>query len=101
MQQSAAAVEQADEKKHYLTVKWSYIIFYVLITVMALSGLVLAFEDVAFLRNIQRPVRTVHNFTQYLIYAFAILHVVGVVRADNSRYHGLVSGMIGSKKRRI
>jgi cytochrome b561 len=88
-------VEQAREKKHYLTIKWTYVVFYVLILVMALTGLVLAFEDVAFFQSIRRPVKSVHNFTQYLIYAFALLHIAGVVRADNLRYPGLVSRMIG------
>jgi cytochrome b561 len=93
-------VEQAGEKRHYLTVKWNYVVFYVLILVMALTGLVLAFEDVPFFRSIRRPVKTVHNFNQYLIYAFVIIHIVGVVRADNRRYPGLVSGMINGKRTR-
>src|ERR1700760_2801814 len=46
------SVDQAGEKKHYLAVKWGYIIFYLLITVMALTGLVLAFENITFFRSI-------------------------------------------------
>lgn len=95
-----ATREQAGEKRHYLTVKWSYVVFYVLILVMALTGLVLAFEDVPFFQSIRRPVKTVHNFNQYLIYAFVIIHIVGVVQADNKRYPGLVSGMINGKRTR-
>ncbi|HEV2481316.1 MAG TPA: cytochrome b/b6 domain-containing protein [Puia sp.] len=90
--------EQEREKKHYLTIKWTYIVFYVLILVMALTGLVLAFEDVAFFQSIRRPVKSVHSFTQYLIYAFALIHIAGVVRADNLRYPGLVSRMISGRK---
>ena len=89
---------EAGEKKHYLTIKWTYVVFYVLILVMATTGLVLAFENVPFFQHIRRPVKSVHSFTQYLIYAFALLHIAGVVRADNLRYPGLVSRMIGGGK---
>jgi len=92
--------DQAGEKRHYLTVKWSYVVFYLLILVMALTGLVLAFEDVPFFQSIRRPVKTVHNFNQYLIYAFVLIHIVGVVQADNSKYPGLVSGMINGRRTR-
>jgi Ni/Fe-hydrogenase 1 B-type cytochrome subunit len=91
-------VEHARAKKLYLTIKWVYVVFYVLILVMALTGLVLAFEDVPFFQSIRRPVKSVHNFNQYLIYAFALIHIAGVVRADNLRYPGLVSRMIGGGK---
>lgn len=94
----ATTAEQVREKKHYLTIKWSYVLFYVLILVMASTGLVLAFENVAFFQSIRRPVKSVHSFTQYLIYAFALLHIAGVVRADNLRYPGLVSKMISGRK---
>jgi cytochrome b561 len=93
--------EQKGSKEHYLLAKWGYVLFYVLILVMALTGLVLAFEDVAFFRSIRRPVKSVHNFTQYLIYAFALFHIIGVVRADNLHYPGLVSRMISGRKTRL
>jgi len=93
--------EEVSERKHYLTIKWTYVVFYVLILVMAATGLVLAFENVAFFERIRRPVKSVHSFTQYLIYAFALLHIAGVVRADNLRYPGLVSRMIGGGTTRL
>ena len=34
-----------EEKQHYLMVKRGYVLFYCLITIMAITGLVLAFED--------------------------------------------------------
>lgn len=95
-----ATAEEATEKKHYLTVKWTYVVFYILILVMALTGLVLAFEDVPFFQSIRRPVKSIHNFNQYLIYAFFLIHIAGVVRSDNSRYPGLVSGMINGRRTR-
>jgi Ni/Fe-hydrogenase 1 B-type cytochrome subunit len=91
------AVEAA-EKKHYIRVKTSYLVFYLLILAMALTGLGLAFEDNALLKEWHGDIKQVHSFVQYLIYAFILFHLVGVIRADGNRHKGLVSGMIHGKK---
>ena len=83
--------------QHYGRVKWMYVIFYVLIGTMALTGLGLAFEDVPVLRTWNRSITNVHQFVQYFIYAFILIHLVGVIRADLGRHKGLVSGMIHGK----
>jgi cytochrome b561 len=88
---------EVKERRHYIQVKGGYIAFYILILVMALTGLVLAFEDVAMLKGIQRPVKQVHGFVQYFIYGYILIHLVGVIRADLGKYRGLVSGMIHGK----
>jgi cytochrome b len=86
---------------HYLQVKWSYVVFYCLIMVMALTGLCLAFDDLSLFRGIRGPARQIHSITQYLIYGFIVLHLGGVILADLGKYQGLVSGMIHGKKRQI
>jgi cytochrome b len=83
--------------QHYGRVKWTYVIFYVLIGTMALTGLGLAFEDVPVFRNWHRGITKVHQTVQYFIYAFILIHLVGVIRADLGRHKGLVSGMIHGK----
>jgi Ni/Fe-hydrogenase 1 B-type cytochrome subunit len=83
--------------QHYGRVKWMYVIFYVLIGTMALTGLGLAFEDVPVFKNWHRGITKVHQFVQYFIYAFILIHLVGVIRADLGRHKGLVSGMIHGK----
>jgi cytochrome b len=83
--------------QHYGRVKWMYVIFYVLIGTMALTGLGLAFEDVPVFKNWHRGITKVHAFVQYFIYAFILIHLVGVIRADLGRHKGLVSGMIHGK----
>lgn len=82
------------ERNHYLLVKRGYLIFYTIFLTMALSGLVLAFEDVEFLKPIRKSANSIHSFVQYLIYGYIILHIVGVVRADLYKNKGIVSGMI-------
>lgn len=88
------------EKKdlmHYLWVKRGYMIFYLLFSVMALTGLGLAYEDVPMLEPIHDSIKEVHKFTQYLIYSYIVLHLAGVISADMGKYNGLVSGMIHGK----
>jgi cytochrome b561 len=93
------APEAVREKQHYTQVKWSYILFYFLMVIMAMTGLGMAFENVPFLQPLHGALKQVHSFTQYGIYAFAFFHLMGVIIADAGRYPGLVSGMIHGKKR--
>jgi Ni/Fe-hydrogenase 1 B-type cytochrome subunit len=81
--------------RHYLIVKWIYLAFFILLTVMAVTGLSLAFDDdVATLHNIHRPVKEVHEFCQWLMYTFIIIHLSVVFRAELTKHKGVVSGMI-------
>lgn len=85
------------DMQHYGRVKWTYVVFYALIATMALTGLGLAFEDVPLFDSWHRGISNVHSFVQYFIYAFILIHLVGVIRADLGRHKGLVSGMIHGK----
>jgi Ni/Fe-hydrogenase 1 B-type cytochrome subunit len=87
------------EFRHYLIVKYSYILFYILLLCMALTGLGLAFgRELGFSRLLHGTIKEIHSFSQYLIYAFVILHLGGVIIADNTKNRGLVSGMINGNK---
>ena len=86
------------EQQHYLLVKRSYLLFYGAIAVMALTGLVLAFEDVALFKQWRVPVKQLHGFVQYFIYGYVLLHLAGVIRADLGQFPGLVSSMINGRK---
>ncbi|MEI6291978.1 MAG: cytochrome b/b6 domain-containing protein [Chloroflexota bacterium] len=92
----------ADKKeyKHYLIVKWSYSIFYLVILFMAISGLCLAFgRDLGIPRELNHTIKEVHGFCQYLIYAFIFFHLIGVIYADLGKTKGIVSGMINGGKK--
>jgi Ni/Fe-hydrogenase 1 B-type cytochrome subunit len=81
--------------RHYIIVKWIYLAFFVLLTVMAITGLSLAFDDdVASLHKIHRPVKEVHEFCQWIMYTFIVVHLSGVFRAELTKHQGVVSGMI-------
>jgi len=80
---------------HYLIVKRSYLFFYALLLVMVLTGLGMAFgHDLSFLEQYHRPIKSLHSFCQYLIYAFVVVHLGGVIISDITHSKGIVSGMI-------
>lgn len=86
--------KQREAATQELTVKIIYAIFYVLLIVMVLTGLVLAFEDVAIFKRFRHPVKEVHNFGMYLILAFIAVHLAGVFLAERKNSKGIVSDMI-------
>jgi Ni/Fe-hydrogenase 1 B-type cytochrome subunit len=93
----AAGLSPRKDARHYLWVKRGYLLFYLLIGMMALTGLGLAFEDVPVFKEWHRAIKQVHALGQYLIYGFILIHLIGVVRSDWGKHRGLVSGMIHGK----
>ncbi|RZL11148.1 MAG: cytochrome b/b6 domain-containing protein [Hymenobacter sp.] len=90
----AAPAEHADAR-HALLAKLTYAAFYLFITIMVVTGLVLTFADeVPFLRSVKHTAEEVHNVTMYLIIGYIVLHVVGVVWSEITKDHGLISRMI-------
>jgi Ni/Fe-hydrogenase 1 B-type cytochrome subunit len=86
------------DARHDLVVKLSYLAFYLFISIMVLTGLVLTWaDDVAWLRTIEHTVKEIHNVTMYLLIAFTVAHIVGVVWAELTRDHGLISRMVSGK----
>lgn len=87
------------EYTHYLRVRLTYSIFFLLLFCMILTGLGMAFgRDLGFSRDIFRSIKNFHAFIQYLIYAFIVVHLVGVILAENGKLKGIVSGMINGNK---
>ncbi len=74
--------------------KWHYVLFYCLFIIMASTGFILAFDHAAIFKNISHTARDIHGFVQYLIYAYILAHIVGVIRSDLSEQPGIVSAMI-------
>jgi Ni/Fe-hydrogenase 1 B-type cytochrome subunit len=95
----ANTTSENEDRKLYLYVKRGYLLFYLIFLAMGLSGLVLAFEDVKALDPIHDLMEDVHRYTQYLIYAYILLHLIGVIREEIGKYPGIISGMIHGKKR--
>jgi Ni/Fe-hydrogenase 1 B-type cytochrome subunit len=98
--QFQAIKKNRETVSHELTVKAIYALFYLLMIIMALTGLFLAFEDaLAPFKSIRHSVKEVHGFCMYLILAFIVVHIVGVFlaeRKDDGK--GIISDMINGGK---
>ena len=86
------------EKKHFLFVQFSYAVFYILFITMATTGLVLAFEDVEWLKPVNNLAKETHSIVQWGLYTFFVIHIAGVIRADLTKHNGIVSRMINGKE---
>lgn len=87
------------EYRYYLIVKYCYLLFYILLFCIAITGLGLAFgSELGFSRELHGTIKEIHSLGQYLIYAFVIIHLCGVIISDNTKNKGLVSGMINGNK---
>lgn len=83
-----------------MVVKTIYAIFYILLIVMATTGLFLAFEDFfAPYKAIRHSVKEVHGFCMYLILSFIIVHLAGVFLAERKQSKGIVSDMINGGRK--
>ncbi|CAN5129564.1 Ni/Fe-hydrogenase, b-type cytochrome subunit [soil metagenome] len=87
--------KQREIARHELTVKLIYAVFYLLLIIMAITGLFLAFEDeLEAYKSIRHSVKDVHGFCMYLILAFIAVHLAGVFLAERKDSKGIVSDMI-------
>ena len=84
--------------RHAALAKLTYAAFYLAITVMVVTGLGLVWaDDVSWLGNIEHPVKEVHNFTMFVIIGYIVLHIGGVVWAEITNDHGLISRMVSGE----
>ncbi len=97
IQQAINIPVKSRESKHYLWVQYGYVVFYLMLMMMALTGLVLAFEDWQWLDAVHKPAKQIHGFLQYGFYTYAVLHIAGTIRADVTTYGGIISRMINGK----
>ncbi len=87
------------DERHYLIVKYSYLLFYAFLLIMVTTGMLIAFGgDLGIAGPTRHSIKEVHGFVQYLIYAFVFSHLCGVILADLGKAKGIVSGMINGGK---
>jgi len=86
--------EDRISSRNEMLIKTLYAVFYVLLMVMVVTGLCLAFRDnISALRKMHF-IKEIHGFTMYLIIAFIIIHIAGVVIGERKHHKGIVSDMI-------
>lgn len=84
------------ETRHYLFVKYLYMLFYLALLAMALTGLFMAYsDDIDSLKEIRHNVKEVHSAIMWVIVGYLALHIGGVTLAEiGIKYKGIVSDMI-------
>jgi Ni/Fe-hydrogenase 1 B-type cytochrome subunit len=94
--------KQRELARHELAVKSIYLIFYLLLLTMVVTGLFLAFEDFfERYKAIRHSVKEVHNFCMYIILGFITIHLIGVFLAERKGSKGIVSDMINGGKETV
>ena len=84
---------------HKMMVKLGYIGIYAVLGFMAISGLSLNFyEELGLVKETVESVKEVHEAVFNLVWIFVLMHIVGVVIADNRDEVGIVSEMISGGK---
>lgn len=90
---------QKKDLRHYLLVKWSYMLFYGILFLMAVTGLINAFgADMGISGQGRHTVKEIHGFIQYIVYAFVLFHLAGIILSEIGKAKGIVSGMINGGK---
>lgn len=80
--------------RHELVVKSLYATFYLILIIMAITGLTLAFgDDVPAIKKLHF-IKEIHGFCMYLVLAFIVVHIAGVYLAERKDSKGIVSDMI-------
>ena len=67
---------------------------YVMLLVMSISGLSLYFKLAG---EMKETVEGVHFYVGWAIFAFVVVHVIGVIHAERTDQKGIISRMIGGK----
>ena len=81
-------------QKELLT-KALYLLFYLLLIVMAITGLSIAFKkELSIAKDISHQIKEIHGFVMYMIIGFIVIHIAGVFFAENKEGKGIVSDMI-------
>ena len=85
---------------HKKGVQLSYYLLYAVLGFMALSGLSIHFHsELGLSKELAHSIKEVHEFVFNYIWIFVILHIGGVVVADNTDEKGLISTMINGETR--
>ncbi|MBN2768775.1 MAG: cytochrome b/b6 domain-containing protein [Campylobacterales bacterium] len=81
---------------HQKAVSAVYLLFYGIIIIMSISGLLLTFNDkLGLSENFEHTIKELHEFLFNGIWIYTIIHIAGVIIAENKDEKGITSTMIG------
>jgi len=92
-------IDIASLNLHKKMVKLGYIGIYTILAFMSISGLILVFyKDLGLLKETAHSIKEVHEFVFNFVWAFVLLHIAGLVIAEQREDEGIVSEMINGGK---
>lgn len=78
-----------------LFVKLIYLVFYMVLLLMVITGLTVKFDDYLGIGNsLSHTIKEFHGFMMYIVLSFIVLHIVGVIYVEHRDKKGIVSDMI-------
>ncbi len=81
--------------QYELGIRLLYLLCYVLLLLMVLTGFSVAFdEEIGLSREFSHTLKEIHGFCMYPILGFIVLHIAGVFLAERKNKKGIVSEMI-------
>jgi len=93
-------IDISSSSLHKKMVKMGYVSIYVILVFMAVSGLLLSFsESIGLVKETVHTIKEAHELVFNAVWIFVILHIVGVVVADNTNEKGITSDMINGGSR--
>lgn len=88
-----------NEARHYLGVRIMYLGLYILFIVIITTGLSMAFgKDLGIPRTVTHAFHQIHEVCMYILLAFIVAHIAGVVTSEFGKHKGIVSDMINGGK---
>lgn len=75
--------------------KWTYIIFYLCVTVSLITGLIIEFGS----KELKKPMEEIHELGIYYLTAFITIHIAGVLLAEFTDQKGIVSKIVSGDKK--
>lgn len=74
---------------------WVYIVFYVCVAISLTTGLIIVLGP----KNLKESMEQIHVLSIYYLLAFIVLHIGGVLFAEFTTQHGLISRIISGTKK--
>ena len=74
---------------------WVYIVFYVCVAISLTTGLIIVLGP----KNLKESMEQLHVLSIYYLLAFIVLHIGGVLFAEFTTQHGLISRIISGTKK--
>jgi Ni/Fe-hydrogenase 1 B-type cytochrome subunit len=86
-------------KRHGFLVKLLYMLFYLVLGVTVVTGLLLSLEDRYPVLQQYALIHELHELNTWFFLLFIAAHLAGVILAESRRSKGIVSGMVGGSGR--